>query len=217
MTSLTEARIDRLTDEGEILFVYSDKYNIFVIFHKKEDDRLYRIVAHKDYEIDTVEPIETPAEWKDRKSIKFFKPYVDYDSNVSYIGIITLTDGNSFKFDIKYDVMTIKEQTEFEPTKQFNMLKSLDRIEVVSHIQKKNKLFFVGADTIRGDQEAVYGVVDLETDEFEQIYYLYSDKGDIHLNSVNIDTDTLMVSIAGYVKMRDGAIKPYLESLLLRK
>lgn len=216
MSSISEARIDRLVDEGKILFIYSDKYNFYVIFHKKEDNRLYRIIAHKDYEIDCVEPIDTPEDWCDCKSVKFFKPYVENTGNIIYVGIMTSNDNVSRKFTIENDEFLIKELVEFAPAKQFNMLNCLKHMEIVSHVQKKNRLFFVGKDIEDGGSESVYGVVDLEKDQFDQIYYLYSDKGQIHLNSVNIDTDTLLVSIAGYFEA-GNLIKPYLETLLLRK
>lgn len=212
-----DTRIDKLEDSGRYLFIYSDKHNVYFFFQTKAK-KLYKITTDKYLDIEYVDEIETPGDFFDYSDIKFFKPYTLNNGSYDYIGVVTIND-RFLKFNIENEHLTYGEELEFSAIRQFNTLDCLRDIEIKSHIQKKNKLFLVGVDhNIDDSSNSIYGVVDLESDKFEQIYYLYSDKKEIVLETINIDTDDLKVYVGGYLKsFSDEEEVPFMETFLLRK
>lgn len=214
----SETRIDRLDDSGKFLFVYSDKYNVYFIFHGS-NNKLYLITTDKYLDIESADQIDIPDDFLKYDSVKFFKPYSNA-SDHTFIGIVKIK-GKSFKFSIINLTLTLTEEVDYVDNCQFNILTCLKDLTVTAYIQKKNKVFLVGYYEYDKANEYVYGVVNIETDSFEQIYYIYSDKGDLILSSVNIDTDGLKVYVAGHVdhKVNDQIVdfKPFAEEFFLRK
>lgn len=222
--SLPEIKIQKLEDSGKYLFVFSDKYNLYFIFQTSDDGRIYKIITDKLLNIESIDEIEVPDNFTGYKNIKFYKPFGDGDT-LEFIGI-AIFDTESYKFKIEREKLVYTETIKFTDNKQFNLLSSMKDIELNSYIQKRNKLYFVGnhidreADTGHND-DAVYGVINIEKDSFEQIYYLYSDSGDIVLHSINTDTVDEKVYIAGWVNIRDERgdvvdVKPYFEMFVFR-
>lgn len=215
-----DVRIDNLNDSGRFLFIYSDKYNVYLFFWSKSK-KLYKVTTDKSLYIESADEIETPDEFSNFTDIKFFKPYTTNNTDHTFIGIVTI-DGVSSKFSIENQQLVYTEEITYVNTNKFNSLNSLSGIEVVAHIQKKNKLFLVGIDINEDGYEPIYGVVDLEKDQFQQLYYLYSDKGEINLTTVNIDVDELKVYVGGHTDVLDHNnqiedVKPFIETFLLRK
>ena len=93
-------------------------------------------------------------------------------------------------------------------------------LKIYKYIQKKNKLFIVGHDVSDDGYEPVYGVVDIENNRFESIYYIYSDKGEINLTSLSIDTDLCKVYVVGSLAVEANnnqtTTYPFVESFLLK-
>lgn len=212
-----ETRIDNLEDSGRFLFIYSDKFNVFLFFWHLEKRTLYKITTDKYLEVEYVDEVTVPENFQYHTDIKFFKPYSNNNEH-TFIGIVN-HDGVYHKFTIETDRLTYKEKVDYAPAKQFNVLLALKDIEVKAHIQKRNKLFIVGEDRHEDKHDAIYGVLNLETDSFEQVYYIYSDKGDVRLETVNIDTDDLKVYVGGYIipDQNEQDQHPFIESFLLRK
>lgn len=214
----SETRIDRLDDSGKLLFVYSDKYNIYFIFHDR-NEKLYLITTDKYLDIESADQIDVPENFFKYNFVKFFKPYSN-TSDHTFIGIVKI-DGKSFKFSISNLALTLTEEVDYVDNCQFNILTCLKDLTVTAYIQKKNKVFLVGYYEYDKVNEYIYGVVNIETDTFEQIYYIYSDKGDLILSSVNIDIDGLKVYVVGHIDhiVNDQIVdsKPFVEEFLLRK
>lgn len=212
-----DIRIDKLDDEGKHLFVYSDKYNVYFVFYSNARKSLYTIKTDKFLNILSIDEVKTPNdhEFSQFTNIRFFKPYTKDDEHY-FIGIVEFGE-ESFKFSIKYNVLQYEEKAQYQPSGTFNTLECLKDTEVVSYIQKRNRLYVVGYEDGDLEKNPMYGIVDLEKDKFENIYYLFSDAGEITLNAINIDTDDLKVYVAGSLKQTDtGCEVPYIEAFLLR-
>lgn len=223
--SLPEIKIQTLEDSGKYLFVFSDKYNLYFIFQTNEDSRVYKIITDKLLNIESIDEIEVPANFTGYKNIKFYKPLGDGDT-LAFIGI-AIFENESYKFKIEREQLVYTETIKFIDNKQFNLLSSMEDIELNSYIQKRNKLYFVGnhidPEAAPGhNDDAVYGVINIEQDKFEQIYYLYSDTGDIVLHSINTDIVDEKIYIAGWINVRNERgevvdVKPYFEMFVFRK
>lgn len=204
---------------GEHLFVYSDKFNIFFFFFDHEEHKLYKITTDKFYIIEHIDEITVPANFKDFKHIKFFKPFCVNNNEYSFIGIIQFeTTSFKFKVDDKNSVIYTEEIVYNQPDGIINNLKSLKQIEISSYIQKKNRIYLVGYDDQYGDY--IYAIVNIEDDKLERVYSLFTDYGDIVPFSVNTDVDEGKVYIVGKVEYRNAAdklekVKPFFEAFLL--
>lgn len=215
--SYAQTSIEKLKDSGRFIFIYSDKRNVFFLFETSER-KLYLVTADKYLNIDYADEVETPALYKDYDSIKFFKPYFNGNNHV-FAGVITISN-KSYKFSVDDYKFTLGEGIDCICNKQFNLLSCLKEIEIVSYIQKKNRLYLVGKDRSNDSAGPVYGVVDIEQDKFEHIYYIYTDFGNIELLTINTDTDDSKVYVAGYSEVYEDNvlvdIRPYVETFILR-
>lgn len=208
-----ETRIDSLDDHGKFLFIYSDKYNIYFFFHR-DDGKLFKIVTDKYMDVESVDEINCPTDFHHYEDVKFFKPYQKEPTDYTFIGIVTVNN-LSYKFSINDDLLEFGESVVYTDVKALNGLSCMKDIDVTTHIQKKNKVFLIGIDTSDGGCEPVYGVIDLASDRFENIYYLYSDRGELQLETVNIDVDELRVYVGGGIQTDEGNT-PFIETFLMK-
>lgn len=215
-----ENRIDDIDNKGKFIFIYSDKYNIFLFFWDVEKESLFKIISNKFMEIEYVDKVEVPEDFKEFTNINFFKPKVNSIQEYNFIGVVE-HDGVYRKFSIDNTQLEYEEEMEYGPAKQFNTLSCLDDIEIKAHIQRKNKIFIVGVEREIGSdlEHPIYGEVNIETGKFDYVYYLYSDKGRLELETINIDTNDLKVyvggSISSFEEEKDQI--PFIECFLLRK
>lgn len=209
-------KLNKFEDKGTYLFVYSDKFNIFFIFHSHEDNKMYMITTDKFLNIDNLDEIETPEGFFEYSDILFHKPNND-NGMYSYTGIARYSD-KICRFKIDRNKLAYLNELTHINTNQFNLLTCLKDIEITSYIQKKNTLYAIGKNTKQND--SVYLVVDIEKDLMDRIYYLYSDLGDINLHSINTDVDDDRVYVVGCKKIygdKDFYMYsvPYFEQFLL--
>lgn len=216
--------INKLTDSGKFVFVYSDKFNIFLFFVSKKDGNLYRVVLDKFFNILNIYPVSIGKDLKlNYENIKFFKP-IRKGGEIVYIGTIEAEGGDEFlgtyKFQIEFDKLELGQFVEQDVNvdKQFRLLSCVDGLLIENYIQKANKLYFVGKARVAESYcDPVYGVVDISTDSIDNIYYLYSDKGNIELSSLNLDPEDFKVYVVGRIDIlnKDEQVVdcvPYLES-----
>lgn len=213
-----DVKIQKFDYSGKHLFVYSDKRNVFIIFLSDEDNKLYKITTDKQLNIEYIDEIDVPEGFIYFKNIKFYKPVLVSDEHV-FLGII-IFDDVSYKFNINGYKLIYTEKVDFVDNRQFNILSCLDDISITSYIQKKNKLYIVGIDV--GFNDPIYGIVDLEKNQFDVVYHLYSDEGEIQLHSINTDTDSDLIYVCGWIDRLDykGKLvrqKPYLEVFSFRQ
>ena len=215
--SYARTNIEKLRDSGRFIFTYSDKRNVFFFFETSER-KLYLVTADKYLNIEYVDEVEIPAIYKDYETIKFFKPYFNGNNHV-FVGVITIYN-KSYKFSVDDYKFTLGGGIDYICNKQFNLLSCLKEIEIVSYIQKKNRLYLVGKDKANDSTDPIYGVVDIEQDKFEHIYYMYTDFGNIELLTINTDVDGSKVYVAGYCEVYEDDVlvdtNPYVEMFILR-
>lgn len=214
-----EIRLSDLEFNGEHLFVYSDKFNIFFFFFDHEDYRLYKITTDKFYTVEHIDEITVPAEFKDFKHIKFFKPFCNNNTDYSFIGIVQYENKSyKFKIDDKNSVTYTEEIVYHHPDGIINNLKALKSIDISSYIQKKNRIYLVGFDKEFNDY--LFAIVNIEDDKLEKVYSLFTDYGDIIPFSVNTDVDEGKIYVVGRIEYVDAndkveKVKPYFETFLL--
>lgn len=210
------------SDSGEFLFVYSDRYNVFVFFRHIQDNKLYKITTDKLLNIEHIDEISVPDGFFNYKTIKFFKP-LSNGSDHDFIGIVVFDD-ISYKFNIaenNNDTLKYTEEVDYKNNNKFNMLSCIKDIDIVSYIQKGNKVYLVGTENKHIAGDPIFGVLNIEKDCLDNVYYLYSDNGEIELKAINIDTDDHKVYVVGSTVDidKEGIIidkKPYFESFILR-
>ena len=214
-----EIKLSDLEFNGEHLFVYSDRFNIFFFFFDREDNKLYKITTDKFFVIDNIDEVEFPAGFQNFTSIKFFKPFCNNGNEYTFIGIVQF-DNKAYKFKIedKNEVIYTEEIVYCQPDGIINNLKCLRTIDISSYIQKKNRIFLVGYD--EKFEDYIFAVVNIEDDKLEKVYSLYSDYGDIIPFSVNTDVDEGKIYIVGKIQYLDAdgkvtMIKPFFETFSL--
>jgi hypothetical protein len=215
----SDTRVINLEDSGRYLFIFNDKYKVYFFYYSPEKKKLYRITTDKYLFIEVVDEVEVPPGFTSYKEIRFFKPYTTSSKDHVFLGIVTFDD-HSCKFSIENDSLVYKENVDYAPSvRSLKLSEALRNVDVRAYIQKNNKLFLVGTDLLAKYKDSFYGVLNLETGLFEQQYYLYSDKGDITLDTVSIDTDDFKVYVGGNIltDIKLGTQLPYMEMFFLRK
>lgn len=214
-----EIKLSDLEFNGEHLFVYSDRFNIFFFFFDREDNKLYKITTDKFFVIDNIDEVEFPAGFQTFTSIKFFKPFCNNGNEYTFIGIVQF-DNRAYKFKIedKNEVIYTEEIVYCQPDGIINNLKCLQTIDISSYIQKKNRIFLVGYD--EKFEDYIFAIANIEDDKLEKVYSLYSDYGDIIPFSVNTDVDEGKIYIVGKIQYLDAndkvtMIKPFFETFSL--
>ena len=203
--------------DGEFLYTYSDNYKIYMFFLDLENN-LFKIIPDKFFYIESVEEVAIPSQVKDifnnLKRVIFLKVTNSrQNSELNFHGVI-ISETGSFKFTIDEScVLELLEEVDFNETanndiSNVDLLKNSERLV---YIYKKDKLYVAGYDTVYEDH--FFGVIDTELNKFTRVYSLYSDLGDIIVNSINIDTSEKRIYISGYI---DNEVKTgYIESFIL--
>lgn len=205
---------------GEIIFVYSDRHNIYVIYHSKEDNQIYLVLSNKHYEIERTVSIVHGLILFKGDNIKWFKPLHD-GGNITFLGHV-VDEGKTYHFSFSDIKPTLKISEHHQGTQQltqlsYDILSCMENIEVTHGIQRWGVFYFTGHLTDEGgDIHPVYGEVDLSLDKLSRVYFLYSDLGEIQPSCISIDTDDNRVYVVGKLTKEDGDIVPYIETFFYR-
>lgn len=203
----------RLDNQGAVLFIYSDKLKIYVIYHDEEADKLYKFVCDKHLIVETVHEIDTPAQFFDFTSIHWHKPTLTANGDFVYSGVAHIGD-NAYTFKINdVDKMLIGPKS---TQNQFSLLpmESLKNISVEHYIQKSNKLYATGLSLDTNEQ--VFLIVDIAQDKILRLYTLMSGFGEIVVRTINIDVVESKIYIGGVVFNSEAdTVRPYFESFLI--
>lgn len=208
-------KLSSVTSNGEYLFCYSDKFNIYLFFKDISDKVIYKIVCDKYLLITQIDTINIPFDFMDMSEIVFFKPQSIRETYLKFVGVVTV-NSETRKFEINnFDSLILLNETHPATTKLFNILSCLDDVNIISHVQLKNKLYIVAYDPF--DKSNLYGVVDVELNKIVKYYVLLSDLGDIVTNSINLDISEDKVYIVGTIITYDdedniSGYLPYLET-----
>lgn len=211
-----------LDNKGSVLFIFSDRNNIFAVYEDMEDNCFYMFMMDKNFIIDAISEIKLPKEIKGQTVswVKWFRPFQHTNKCYSFAGICEV-NGVSYKFNIdEASVLTLVCEEKLRP-EPFYASKCLDGIEVESYFRKQDALHVVGLDTKYKEQ--VYCVVDLDKDICVKRYHLRSDLGDLKVNTVNVDAHERRVYLCGEVSRfheTDNSFlysTPYVETFLLNR
>lgn len=214
-----DIKLSDLEFNGEHLFVYSDRFNIFFFFFDHEENKLYKITTDKFYIVEHIDEIRTPEDFESFKKIKFFKPFNQNGNEYAFIGIVQFTNtAFKFKVDDRNSLIYTEEIVYAQPDGIINSLNSIKTIDINSYIQKKNRIYLVGYDEKYSDY--IFTIVNIEDDKLEKVYSLSSDYGDIIPFSVNTDIDEGKVYVVGRIEYIDTndkleKVKPFFETFLL--
>lgn len=212
----SKLRLERFTDKGKYVSISSDKHNIYVFFLAEQDKKLYRIICDKYLEVQSAEIVFTPNEFEFEEDMHFFRPVVNYSGDTVYSGV-TIVEGETRKFEILHDVLTIHEPI-VKYDKDISRFKAGKDFCVTSSLTKKQSIFFVGYDRNNGKNDPVFGELDSRNDVISKLYYMYSDSCDVHLLGLDLDVYEKRIHCVGYLIGLDGkTVYPYIESFFLRK
>lgn len=209
-------------EEGEFLFIYCDKYNVYTLYRPQQGDKLFLATLDKGLYIERAEVIDVPREFLSSKGLRFYKPIVN-DDGIRFIGRYKV-DNEDYLFSITEDSFD-KEPSVRPPEDRldvnYNILPVLDNFSVTHGLQKLGKLYFTGIDRTTDEEHPVYGVVDLLSGKLETVYYLYSDLGEIVPSSVSLDSHELTVYVVGKIVEYDSEDlpvrnTPYIEKFFYR-
>lgn len=210
-----------LDNKGSVLFIFSDRNNIFAIYEDMEDNCFFLFMMDKNFTIEATSEIKLPEELKGKHIdwTGWFRPFQTPTKSYYFNGICNV-DGVSYKFKIDdASVMTLVGVESYRQDSSFNQLSCLEGIKIESHARKANILYVVGFDSKYKEQ--VYCVVDTDKDVCVKRYHLRSDEGDLKVNTVNVDTNERRVYLCGevsrYNETDDSFLfsTPYVEMFLL--
>jgi len=210
-------------ENGEILFIYADKYSVYVLYRPDQRKQVYLAVCDKRLYIERVDVLEIPEWFFEYSSVRFFKPR--NQDEPTFPGLVVLKD-KTMRFEMfqSGEVKFTEDTGTFDPSvKQTHLLLPvLEPFSVTYGIQHREKFYFVGIDKQDDDNwHPVYGVVDMVSGELDILYYLYSDKGEVDLTCVTIDVHERVVYVVGKTivfDQNDSVIDriPYIEQFMLR-
>lgn len=205
----------QLKNRGVILFVYSDKRNLYVIYHDLEGDGVYKFVLDKLLTIESVHELEVPERFKEFKDLHWHKPVLQHNGCFIFSGAGTLEDG-TYPFKITdMDVLEIGESLCSPNVFTLLPMASLEDIEVDVHIQKSNKLYVIGYHKETHDQ--VFVLIDLVQDKILRRYTLCSEVGEIVATTINIDCTDNRLYVGGFIRdpKTCDVLQPYFDSFLM--
>lgn len=204
----------QLKNRGSVLFIYSDKMHIYVIYHDLEGDRIYKFVCDKQLIIESAHELKVPEHFMDYTDLHWHKPTLR-GGDFHYSGAVVI-NGKTHTFQIN-DVDELIVSTEVCSPNVFSLLPmdSLTDIEVEFHIQKSNKLYAIGYH--KQTTQQVFVLVDIAQDKILREYTLSSGLGEIIANTINIDQTDSRVYVGGHIRSPETkeTIQPYFESFLM--
>lgn len=216
-----------LDNKGSVLFLFSDKNNIFAIYEDLEDKCFFMFQMDKTFIIEAISEIKLPDDFVG-KTIKWLKWNVPTQTNTKSYNFtgFCLVEGVNYTFKIddssvmtstsSNDITTVTRQRT-----QFSNLSCLKTVTVEAFAKKGNNLHVVGLDNEYKEQ--VYCVVDLDKDICVKRYHLRSDEGDLKVNAVSLDPHEQRVYLGGEISRYYDAddtflySTPYVETFLLNR
>lgn len=213
-----------LDNKGSVLFVFSDKNNIFVVYEDMEDEVFYMFQLDKQFIVEAISQIVLPKSFIGRKIdwLRWFAPTQQVNKCYSFQGICQVEGVNyKFKIDDSSVLTVVDKEDSFTLDIPADVVKCLPGIKVESFSRKKHIVHVIGLDTKYNEQ--VYCVVDLDKEICVRRYHLRSDVGDLKVRSVCVDTHEERVYLCGEISRFDEVddsflfSTPYVESFLLTK
>lgn len=208
-----------LEDNGEFLFVYSDKYHIFFIHSSYSDLQVSVIITDKYYEVKRIVPIEHGTILFAAESVRWFKPAPNGNKTL-FLGRVTEA-GRTYHFSFDDVTGSLKLTEQIEPGNDvpvsYGLLSCMGNIEVIHGIQRWGVFYFTGNLTDEdGDTHPVYAEANLSKDKLTRLYFLYSDLGEVVPKSISVDAEESKVHVVGKIDLEEKGVIPYIETFLYR-
>lgn len=211
-----------LENQGSIIYIYADRYNIFVVYEDIEDKKFYLFSLDKGLIVEAVHEIKFPEEFEDAdvEWVHWYNPkHADFGGYI-FRGVLIIDDVTChFEINDKAELILFDREIpyKYDPAK---MLK--DELGYVENLKpevfavKNGRTHIAG---VNSDSEQVYCVVDTNKESCVKRYTLHSDVGEIKVNAITVDTHDNRVYLAGEINRynTDGSYQnsiPYLEMFL---
>lgn len=204
----------QLQNRGSVLFIYSSKRDVFLIYHDQEANTIWKITCDKQLIITAAQELRVPELFTRYNDLHWHKPTLQ-DNQLLYSGMV-VTEGNTYTFRIsEYGVLTMKREDSALKVFGLMPIDSLSKINVEFHIQKSNRLYAVG---YRKDSEQqVFVIIDIIQDKILREYVLLSGVGEVMVNTINLDQNDSRVYVGGVIidPTTKATLQPYFESFLM--
>lgn len=209
-----------LDNQGSVLFIFADKYQINLVYEDIEDDQLYVFQMDKGFIISAVQCVKMPDNLK-ASDVDWKRWFIPRDTrSINFSGLADI-DGALHRFRIDESaILSFREEDHNDVVPHlFDSIdrKSLSGISVDHFVVKQEKLHVVGFDT--DSQEQVYCVINTNNDSCLKKYRLHSGVGDIKVNAITVDPCEKRVYLGGEINRYDAEdvylySTPYVESFL---
>lgn len=206
---------------GEYLFTYADQYNLYFILYATEEDRVYLVIADKRRNIEAGIPLTDSASILFKaEQVKWFKP-VQRDSDTTFLGRV-FDQGKKYHFTFSENsgkfVLEENDVSYDRIPDSYALLSCLEDIEVVHGIQRNSFFYFTGYQVSEdGGKETVVGKVDMALGKVSNIYFLYSDLGEIFPSAISIDHHDDLIYVVGKLVTEEGQVTPYMDAFLYQE
>jgi hypothetical protein len=206
-----------LDNQGVVHHLHSDSYNLFMVYEDTEDNRLYVLTLDKDFTIASANEIKTTHPVNTVSFKRWYRPGINALNEVVFRGVLKDNLGEH-KFSIIEDTLVLENGSNITETLGFATLQCLKDIEVDCHVQKGNLLYIIGWDSVRSEQ--VFIETHIAEDKATRRYTLASEKGNLILNTINLDPWSNRIYVGGelvVVNAKTTVSKPYLETFCFHK
>lgn len=216
-------------EDGFFFYINNDKYNYYLMTYVKDKNTVDFVVTDKYFtienisEIENVDPLIIDAI---NNNLITFKMINDDFGDKVFLGK-ALADNKLIKFSYKsysfnFEIESIEEvNEEFDFQKlsgsdiDLELHDKMKNIEVFHSIRVGDNLYFVGIDHYDENDGYVFGIYNINSNMFNNIYTLYSDYVDIIPLCLTIDPGKKCVVIVGKCyDFNNDVCLPFLESFL---
>lgn len=205
----------QLDNKGVVRYIHSQAYQLEMIYEDTEDDKLYRLVLHKDLTILSVSEIKSPVPLRNIYFDKWHKPTMNTQGDFIFTGCLNTLETGDYRFNIDTTELTLVKPVNMNDDFSFQDLESLEGVSVDHHIQKGSMLYVVGYVGDSSNVSQVFIETHIGTDKAVRRYTLQSDVGAVYIHTLSIDHWNSQIYLGGEIRVADDNDEyistPYLE------
>lgn len=206
---------DLLPEGGEVLYLYCGDEYIYFVIKVVDTIKLLKIDKVTKELVENV--IEAPREFLEANSLVFFRP--KENKTYAQFGGFALSETEEdmyfFFTDTSRSIKVTPRLNEKNDGQKINisykLSEALNGIKITQQIQKSTEMYFVGEYEENGEMSPCFGELSVLGDKLKRLYFVYSDLGDIKLNSIGIDPDNNQILVAGCVGESNNP-SPFIET-----
>lgn len=200
---------------GEIVYSYSLREHDFIYFVTLERGKVVLMTMDKNLNAISQDLVLNSSKLISADELNFFKP-VKSEEGLTFKGTAVNGDElvcfnfNNQDFTVNYSTSDISRKVELS----YSLFEAMTDIEVKQGIQNLSSFYFVGYCVEGGYSSPCVGILDIETQKLDKLYFLYSDKGIIDLNTLSLDFENKRILVGGRLSTDEGETFKYVESFL---